>query len=75
MYEEITALRKKNTFDEGPISKRRKLINSKWVYKEKIVADGTLKRQKARGFAKGLFQIPETDFGEIYAAVGRYEFL
>ena len=75
MNDEIKALEKNNTFDvvDKPIG--RKLIDSKWVFKTKRNADGTLERFRARAVAKGFSQIPGYDFDETFAPVIRYESL
>lgn len=73
MDEKIAVLRKNNIFDVVPIPKRRKLIDSNWVYKDKLHAVGTLEQRKARGVAEGFSEVPGTDFDEFYALVVRYE--
>ena len=48
---------------------------SRWVYKVKRLADGSIERFKARGVAKGSSQVQGQDFDETFAPVVRYESL
>lgn len=52
MNTEIEALEKNNTWDLVPLPPGKKAIGSKWVYKVKLKADGSLERFKARFVAK-----------------------
>jgi Reverse transcriptase (RNA-dependent DNA polymerase) len=47
---------------------RRKLMTAKWIFKEKINADGTIK-YKARCVSRGFMQIPGVDYTESFAPV------
>jgi len=75
MDDEITALRKNNTFEvvDKPIG--RNIIDSKWVFKTKKNADGTLERYRARAVVKGYIQVPGFNFEDTFAPVIRYESL
>ena len=75
MDDEIAALKKNNTFEvvDKPIG--RNIIDSKWVFKTKKNADGTLERYRARAVAKGYSQVPGFDFEDTFAPVIRYESL
>src|SRR6266480_139739 len=75
MDTEIEALKRNDTYTVVPIPKGRKLVDSKWVYKTKYLADGSVEQLKARGVAKGYSQIPGQDFDETFAPVVRYESL
>lgn len=54
MQEECDALLRNKTWKLIPQNSAQNLIDSKWVYKLKYKADGTLERYKARLVAKGL---------------------
>ena len=44
-------------------------MGSKWVFKIKLNADGTIERYKARLVTQGFSQIPGLDFGETFRPV------
>ena len=46
----------------------QKAIGSKWVYKKKYNADGTLEQYKAHVVAKGFNQQPGQDYFETFAS-------
>jgi len=75
MNDEIHALKKNKTFDvvNKPIG--RNIVGSKWVFKTKKSADGTLERFRARAVAQGFSQAPGFDFEDTFSAVIRYESL
>jgi len=73
MNDEINALKKNKTFDvvNKPIG--RNIVGSKWVFKTKKNAGGTLGRFRARAVAQGFSQVPGFDFEVIFAPDIRYE--
>lgn len=73
--EEMDALRRNNTWDIVTRPKDRAVVGSRWVFKVKHRADGSVDRYKARLVAKGFSQIPGTDFEETYAPVARFDSL
>ena len=50
----------------------RNIVDSRWVFKVKYNADGTIERYKARLVAKGFTQEAGIDFEETFAPVARY---
>lgn len=56
MEAELDALNTNNSWDLVPLPSGKKPIGSKWVYKVKLKADGSLERYKARIVAKGYTQ-------------------
>jgi hypothetical protein len=47
-------------------------VASKWIYKVKHVADGSIEKYKARFEARGFSQIEGVDYDETFAPVARY---
>lgn len=48
------ALMQNGAWDMVPYGKSRNALGAKWVFKLKLMADGSIKRHKARLVAKGL---------------------
>ena len=69
--EEINSLISNGTWDIVPLPKDRKAIGSRWVFKVKRNADGTIERYKARVVAKGFSQRPGVDYSEVFAPTFR----
>jgi hypothetical protein len=50
----------------------KSVVTSRWLYKTKFVADGSIEKHKARFVARGFFQIEGVDYDETFALVARY---
>jgi len=75
MDEEIANLIKFNCFKrvtKADAIKHGKLLQSKWVFKQKFNADGTHQRFRARLVAKGFLQQQNIDFYETFSPVFSY---
>ncbi|KAL0367478.1 UNVERIFIED_CONTAM: Retrovirus-related Pol polyprotein from transposon RE1 [Sesamum radiatum] len=59
MKDELNALEKDKTWKIVDLSKGRKAIGCKWVYKVKLKPDGSIDRYKARLVANGYNQVEE----------------
>ena len=73
MASELASLAKNNTWevvDELPL--RRKALGSKWVFKIKRNADGTIARYKARLVVKGYEQKEGINYNETFAPVAKF---
>ena len=57
------------------LPKDRKAVGSKWVFKTKRSANGTVERHKARLVAQGYSQWHGRDYDETFSPVVRFESL
>ena len=71
--EEMSALKRNKTWQVVNRPVDRKVVGSKWVFKVKHKADGSVDRYKARLVAQGFSQQPGTDYDDTYAPVARYD--
>ncbi|XP_062118737.1 uncharacterized mitochondrial protein AtMg00820-like [Humulus lupulus] len=69
MHTEFTALQSQGTWSLVPFPANCKVIGSKWVYRIKLKADGSVNRYKARLVAKGSHQTLGLDFHETCSLV------
>lgn len=73
MGSEVTALEENETWTIEDLPLGKTAIGSKWVYKIKHNANGTIERYKARLVALGNKQIEGVDYGETFAPVAKME--
>lgn len=69
--EEISALKKNETWDLVPLPAGVKPISCKWVYKVKRKTDGSVERYKARLVARGFSQQYGIDYDETLSPVAK----
>ena len=72
MLEEYKSILKNNVWDIVPRPKDKSVVSSKWIYKIKHAADGSVERFKARFVARGFSQKEGIDYEETFAAIARY---
>ncbi|KAL0386161.1 UNVERIFIED_CONTAM: Retrovirus-related Pol polyprotein from transposon RE1 [Sesamum radiatum] len=71
MQQELEALAKNDTWEVVDLPTGKKPIGSKWVYKVKLKADGSVDRYKARLIAKGYNQVEGVDYIDRFSPVAK----
>jgi Reverse transcriptase (RNA-dependent DNA polymerase) len=71
MNDEHNVLERNQTWKVCYLSKNKKLVGCKWIYKIKYHSDGTVERYKIRLVAKGYIQTHGIDYHEIFASVSK----
>jgi hypothetical protein len=72
MTEEYQSIMKSVVWDIVPRLEGKSVVTSKWIYKIKHVADGSVEKYKARFVARGFSQVEGIDYEETFAPVARY---
>jgi hypothetical protein len=72
MLEEYKSIIKNNVWDIVPRPKDKLVVSSKWIYKIKHVADGSVEKFKARFVPRGFTQKEGIDYEETFSPVARY---
>ena len=63
---------KNDVWDVVPRPEGKSVVTSKWIYKIKNVADGSIEKYKAIFLARGFSQKEGIDYEETFALVARY---
>jgi hypothetical protein len=66
-------IEKNDTWELVPRPKSKNVIDTKWVFKNKLNEDGQVTKKKDRLVCKGYVQIEGIDFEETFAPVARME--
>jgi hypothetical protein len=72
MTEEYQSILKNDVCDVVPRPEGKSVLTSKWIYKIKHAADGSIEKYEARFVAKGFSQVEVVDYDETFAPVARY---
>jgi hypothetical protein len=72
MVEEYASIIKNDVWEIVPRPQNKSVVNSKWIYKIKHAADGSIDKHKARFVARGFSQKEGVDYEETFAPVARY---
>jgi hypothetical protein len=59
-------------WDIVPRPKEKSIVTSKWIYKIKHVADGSVEKHKVIFIARGLSQVEGVKYDETFDPVSRY---
>jgi hypothetical protein len=68
MDEELDQIEKNDTWELVPRPKNKNVIDTKWVFRNKLNEYGQVTRNKARLVCKGYAQIEGIDFEETFAS-------
>jgi hypothetical protein len=72
MTEEYQSIMKNDVWDIVPRPKGKSVVTSKWIYKIKHVADGSVEKYKEIFVARGFSQVEGIDYEETFSLVARY---
>ena len=70
--EEYQSIMKNDVWEVVPKPEGKSVVTSKWIYKIKNTADGSIEKYKARYVACGFSQKEGIDYEETFAPVARY---
>jgi hypothetical protein len=73
MQEEFNSLMQNGTWEYQTLPPGRRVIQNKWVFKQKLSVDGSVDRYKARLAAKGFTQCEGIDFKETFSPVIKFD--
>ena len=72
MIEEYQSIMKNYVWDVVPRPEGKSIVASKWIYKIKHVANGSIEKYKSRFVARDFSQKEGIDYEETFAHVARY---
>ena len=72
MIEEYSSIMKNDVWEVVPRPTGKSVVTSKWIYKMKHAADGSVEKYKAIFVASGFTQKEGIDYDETFAPVARY---
>jgi len=72
MIEEYDSIVRNSAWEIVPRPVGKSVVGSRWIYKVKQAADGSVEKYKARFVARGFSQIEGIDYEETFAPVARY---
>jgi hypothetical protein len=72
MVEEYQSIMKNDVWEVVPRPEGKSVVTSKWLFKIKHAADGSIEKYKARFVARGFSQKEGIDYDETFAPVARY---
>ena len=73
MVEEYDSIVRNSAWEIVPRPEGKSVVGSRWIYKVKQAADGSVEKYKARFVARGFSQIEGIDYEETVAPVVRVD--
>jgi hypothetical protein len=73
MDEELDQIEKNDTWEMVPRLKKKNIIGTKWVFRNKLNEDGKVTKNKTRLVCKGYAQVEGIEFEETFSPVSRME--
>ena len=75
MMDEYHSIMKNDVWEIVPIPEGKSMVTSRWLYKLKHAADGSVEKYKARFVARGFSQVEGIDYDETFVSVAQYTFI
>ena len=72
MVEEYDSIVRNNAWEIVPRPEGKSVVGSRWIYKVKQVAEGSVEKYKERFVARGFSHIEGIDYEETFSPVARY---
>ena len=72
MFKEYQSIMKNDVWDVIPRPEGKSVVTSKWIYKIKHAADGSIEKYKEIFMARGFSQKEGIDYEETFAPVSRH---
>jgi hypothetical protein len=72
MTKEYQSIMKNEVWESVPRPKNKDVVSSKWLFKIKHAADGSIEKYKARFVARGFSQKEGIEYEETFSPVARY---
>ena len=72
MAKEYASIMKNDVWEVVPRPEGKSVVTSRWLYKNKNAADGSIEKYKARFVAREFSQVEGVDYDETFALVARY---
>ena len=72
MVEEYDSIIRNSVWDVVPRPHGKSVVSSRWLYKVKQAADGSVEKHKARFVARGFSQVEGINYDETFPPVARY---
>jgi len=72
MVEEYDSIVRNSAWEIVPRPEGKSVVGSRWIYKVKQVADGSVEKYKVRFVAEGFSQIEGINYEETFSPIARY---